>query len=144
VDLVGTGLDGADDDGAAGTAEFGWGHAGVDFELLSGIDGRKEEDGVDQAVVVVHAVEDVVVGLGAAPLVNTTDPTMGETISGQQVTELPLNGRNFTNLALLAPGVTPGAYGDASSGVNNNTETLRYNESGGASLSVNGLRLFKY
>ncbi len=76
----------------------------------------------------------------AAPLVNTTDPTMGETISGEQVTELPLNGRNFTNLALLAPGVTRGAYGDGASGVNGNTETLRYNESGGAALSVNGLR----
>ncbi|HEX4066283.1 MAG TPA: carboxypeptidase regulatory-like domain-containing protein [Acidobacteriaceae bacterium] len=77
---------------------------------------------------------------GAAPLVNTTTPTMGETISGQQVTELPLNGRNFTNLALLAPGVTRGAYGDAASGVSGNTETLRYNESGGAALSINGLR----
>jgi hypothetical protein len=76
----------------------------------------------------------------AAPLVNTTSATIGEVIQGEQVTDLPLNGRNFTGLALLAPGVTRGAYGDAASGVNGNTETFRNQESGGASISVNGLR----
>jgi hypothetical protein len=76
----------------------------------------------------------------AAPLVNTTNAAMGEVIHGAQVEDLPLNGRNFTGLALLAPGVTRGAYGDAASGVNNNSETFRQDESGGAALSVNGLR----
>ena len=76
----------------------------------------------------------------AAPLVNTTSATIGEVIQGEQVTDLPLNGRNFTGLALLAPGVTRGAYGDAASGVNGNTETFRNQVSGGASISVNGLR----
>ncbi len=76
----------------------------------------------------------------AAPLVDTSTSTIGETIRGEQITELPLNGRNFTNLALLTPGVTRGAYGDNASGVGGNTETIRNNESGGAALSVNGLR----
>jgi len=78
----------------------------------------------------------------AAPLVNTSNATIGATISGAQVTELPLNGRNVTNLALLTPGVTRGAYGDESSGGGNSntTETIRNNESGSAALSVNGLR----
>ncbi len=44
----------------------------------------------------------------AAALVNTSDATLGETIEGKQITELPLNGRNALNLALLTPGVTPG------------------------------------
>jgi len=76
----------------------------------------------------------------AAALVNTSDAVIGATILGEQVSELPLNGRNFSSLALLTPGVTRGAYGDAASGVGNNTETLRNNESGGAAISVNGLR----
>jgi len=78
----------------------------------------------------------------AAPLVNTSNATIGATISGPQVTELPLNGRNFSNLALLTPGVSRGAYGDESSGggSSNTTETIRNNESGSAALSVNGLR----
>ncbi|MGA7342776.1 MAG: carboxypeptidase-like regulatory domain-containing protein, partial [Terracidiphilus sp.] len=78
----------------------------------------------------------------AAPLINTSNATIGATIEGPQVTQLPLNGRNFTNLALLTPGVTRGAYGDEASGGGsaNYTETIRNNESGSASISVNGLR----
>ncbi len=76
----------------------------------------------------------------AAPLLDVTNPTVSDTIQGEQVTELPLNGRNFTNLAMLSPGVTRGEYGDNASGVGGNTETYRYGDSGGASLSINGLR----
>ncbi len=78
----------------------------------------------------------------AASLVDTTDATIGATIEGKQVTDLPLNGRNFSNLALLTPGVTRGAYGDQASGggSSNMTETIRNNESGSAAISVNGLR----
>lgn len=79
---------------------------------------------------------------GSTPLINTSDATVGATIEGAQVTDLPLNGRNFSQLALLTPGVTRGAYGDAASGggSSNYTETARYNESGDAAMSVNGLR----
>ena len=79
---------------------------------------------------------------GAAPLVDTSDATVGATIEGKQVTDLPLNGRNFSQLALLTPGVTRGAYGDVASGggSSNMTETMRNNESGAAAISVNGLR----
>ena len=76
----------------------------------------------------------------AAPLLDTSNATIGETIQGKQITELPLNGRNFTNLAILSPGVTRGQYGDNASGIGGNTETYRNKDSGGASLSVNGLR----
>ncbi|HTW81013.1 MAG TPA: carboxypeptidase-like regulatory domain-containing protein [Terracidiphilus sp.] len=78
----------------------------------------------------------------AAPLIDTSNSTIGASIQGRQVTELPLNGRNFSNLALLTPGVTRGAYGDEASGGGsaNYTETIRNNESGSAAISVNGLR----
>jgi hypothetical protein len=74
---------------------------------------------------------------GAVPLVDTATSSTGEVIEGRQVVELPLNGRNFTQLALLAPGVTRGSY-------NNNaataSESFRNSDTGGAFLSVNGLR----
>jgi hypothetical protein len=75
-------------------------------------------------------------------LVDTSDATIGATIQGAQVTDLPLDGRNFTQLALLTPGVTRGAYGDIASGggSSNMAETVRDNESGNAALSINGLR----
>jgi len=85
-------------------------------------------------------VSTTVVVSGAATLTDTSNATIGETIQGAQVTDLPLNGRNFTGLALLVPGVTRGVYGDSSSGTSGNSETFRNNESGGAALSVNGLR----
>ena len=76
------------------------------------------------------------------PLVDTATSSTGEVIQGRQVTELPLNGRNFTQLALLTPGVTRGAYGDIASGGGSgtNAETYRNSETGGAALSANGLR----
>jgi Carboxypeptidase regulatory-like domain len=80
---------------------------------------------------------------GEIPLVDTSTSSTGEVIQGRQVVELPLNGRNFTSLALLTPGVSRGAYADNASGIafgNPAAETWRNYESGGASLSVNGLR----
>ena len=76
----------------------------------------------------------------AAPLVESDTSSLGETVEGRQVTELPLNGRNFTGLALLTPGVTRGNYGNSASGVNGDAETFRNSSSGGGSLSTNGLR----
>ncbi|WP_348267100.1 TonB-dependent receptor [Edaphobacter paludis] len=86
------------------------------------------------------SVNSTVTVTDAAPLVNTTTSSTGAVIEGRQVTELPLNGRNFTQLALLVPGVTRGPYGADASGLNGNAETWRNSETGGAALSVNGLR----
>ncbi len=80
---------------------------------------------------------------GEVPLVDTSTSSTGEVIQGRKIVELPLNGRNFTQLALLTPGVSRGAYADNASGIafgNPAAETWRNYESGGASLSVNGLR----
>jgi hypothetical protein len=76
----------------------------------------------------------------AAPVVNLATSSTGAVIEGKQVTDLPLNGRNFTSLANLIPGVTRGAYNSDASGRNGNVETFRYSDSGGGALSVNGLR----
>jgi Carboxypeptidase regulatory-like domain len=38
--------------------------------------------------------------------VETTNPTLGQVITSEEVAELPLNGRNFVQLATLTPGTT--------------------------------------
>jgi hypothetical protein len=76
----------------------------------------------------------------ANPIVDLSTSSTGAVIEGRQVTELPLNGRNFTQLATLIPGVTRGAFSSDASGRNGNVETFRYSESGGGAISANGLR----
>ena len=47
------------------------------------------------------------------PLIETTNATLGGTLSNETINDLPLNGRNFENLLTLRPGVTiyPGGAG---------------------------------
>ena len=49
-------------------------------------------------------VQETVTVTAAAPLVDTTSSTVGANIDPRQVQELPLNGRNWMDLTLLAPG----------------------------------------
>ncbi len=74
------------------------------------------------------------------PIIDTSTSSTGAVIEGKQVDDLPLNGRNFTQLALLTPGVTRGGFSSDASGRNGAVETFRYSESGGAAISANGLR----
>lgn len=61
-------------------------------------------------------------------VVRTQTPAVGSVIDNRQVTGLPLDGRNYSQLSLLVPGVTPNAEGSAVS--------VR----GGFAFSVNGGR----
>jgi Carboxypeptidase regulatory-like domain/TonB dependent receptor len=88
----------------------------------------------------IGAVNEVVNVTGGAPLVESASSALGTVVEGPQVAELPLNGRNFTQLATLVPGVTRGIPDGDASGARGNAETFRYGDSGGAALSVNGLR----
>jgi len=49
----------------------------------------------------------VVTVQGSAPLLETSSANLGTVIGVRQVNDLPLNGRNFTSLLLLSPGVAP-------------------------------------
>ena len=54
----------------------------------------------------VGATQQEVVVTAEAPLVNTSNATLGGLVSEQQMAELPLNGRNYMDLSLMQPGVT--------------------------------------
>ncbi|MGD0162117.1 MAG: carboxypeptidase regulatory-like domain-containing protein [Candidatus Sulfotelmatobacter sp.] len=60
---------------------------------------------IDIKMEVGTASEKVDVGAEAAP-VETVNPTLGQSITGRTLTNMPLNGRDMLDLALLQPGVT--------------------------------------
>ena len=62
------------------------------------------------------------------PLVETTNATLGGTLSNQTINDLPLNGRNYINLLTLRPGmqVYPGGGGSTRSANGTRTEDIGY------------------
>jgi hypothetical protein len=57
-------------------------------------------------VMEVGTVQQLVTVTGAAPLMATQDSMIGSTIEEETIRDLPLQGRQFANLAALTPGVT--------------------------------------
>jgi outer membrane receptor protein involved in Fe transport len=84
---------------------------------------------------VVGGVEQQVTVEGAAPLLNTETTEVGNVISQDSTQQLPLNGRNFSQLGLLVPGTAPGPVGGIRTQGNGN-ETQR----AGAELVADGGR----
>jgi Carboxypeptidase regulatory-like domain/TonB dependent receptor len=66
-----------------------------------------------------------------APLIESTTTSLGKTVQEREILDLPLNGRNFTQLGVLQPGVVPITPGLATAG-----GSLRE----GQAYSVNGQR----
>ena len=58
-------------------------------------------------------VQESVTVTGEAPLIETTSSSLGGNIDPVQMQELPLNGRNWMDLAMLAPGSRQNASGGA-------------------------------
>jgi hypothetical protein len=52
------------------------------------------------------SVSSTVEVVGSAVAVETANPTLGQVITSQEVAQLPLNGRDFVQLATLTPGTT--------------------------------------
>ena len=69
--------------------------------------------------------------------VETTNPTLGQVITSEQVAELPLNGRDFVQLATLTPGVTQETNPDS---FFNGGPSSEVSARGTFSLSVGGSR----
>src|SRR6202049_4319967 len=62
----------------------------------------------------VAGVKETVTVSAPPPLVDTEPDPISYLVDERAITELPLNGRRFTDLALLTPGVTPDPRGFAS------------------------------
>src|ERR1700686_3021090 len=64
----------------------------------------------------------------SVPLVETTNATLGGTLSNQTINDLPLNGRNYINLLTLRPGMTvyPGGGSAARSANGTRPEDIGY------------------
>jgi hypothetical protein len=54
------------------------------------------------------ALTEAVEVIGATPLLDTLTSSRGSVIDQKKIVELPLNGRDYNQLALLSPGVLPG------------------------------------
>lgn len=79
----------------------------------------------------VSSVAQTITVTGAAPLLNTTSPTLSNVVDHEATVDLPLNGREFTQLTLLSPGSAPVQNGQQT------TFTVALG-AGGISPSVNG------
>jgi hypothetical protein len=71
---------------------------------------------------------------GAAPLLETEDASLGDVVSAQQIEQLPLNGRRYTDLAALTSGVAKVIEGPVNGG------SSPTNGNAGGSFAVNGVR----
>jgi hypothetical protein len=78
-------------------------------------------------VLQVGAVAAEAVVTGSLPLVNTSSPELSYVVGSEAIERLPLNGRNYTDLALLQPGVLAFPHRDGGSVVAH-----------GLGMSVNG------
>lgn len=98
------------------------------------------EVGVNQVVRVdltlkVGSASETVEVTSAAPLLQTQTSSLGTIETARRITDLPLNGRNFIQLAYLGPGANSGQTGSNVSG------GVFENERADEAISVNGLRV---
>ena len=90
---------------------------------------------VGQQVVVnlqmgVSTLSETVTVTGEAPLISTTSSDLGGNIDPMQLEELPVNGRNFLDLTLLAPGSRANSVSSGGAPVNTGTGTFQINVDG--------------
>lgn len=79
--------------------------AGFDTLVREGIQLEVGQDAALNLALRVGSVNEQVTVVGDAPLVNVTGSTVSGVVDEKRIVDLPLNGRDFTQLALVQPGV---------------------------------------
>jgi hypothetical protein len=72
--------------------------------------------------------------------VESESTQMGEVINSERMTSVPLNGRDFTDLLDLQPGVVPNAYSTQGTGLNDRVVGGNTQEMNAGTQSINGQR----
>jgi hypothetical protein len=78
---------------------------GFQTEIRTGVRLTVGQQAVINFVLNPGAVTESVTITGEAPIVNTTSSAVGSLVNREQIRDLPLNGRDYTQLVLLQPGV---------------------------------------
>jgi len=87
--------------------------AGFQTQVRTGIELQVGQVARVDFMLSVGSVAEVIEVSGAAPLLDTESTSVGTVIDNRRIVELPLNGRNYLQLASLIPGAT--TFGPASS-----------------------------
>lgn len=81
-------------------------HEGFETEERKGLTLEVTQEVVIDLTLQVGATSQTVTVTEAVPLVDTTSASVGGTVDEARVADLPLNGRNWTDLTLMQAGVT--------------------------------------
>src|SRR3954464_7937127 len=117
----------------AGSYEVSAAIAGFKTEVRSGIVVTVGSDVAVNFSLTVGAVTDKVEVTAEAPQVNTSSSTLGGFVNSTTIRELPLNGRDWLQLALLQPGVNVNAS-------QNQNDLSRAQRGNGLAISISGGR----
>ncbi|HEU5236036.1 MAG TPA: carboxypeptidase regulatory-like domain-containing protein, partial [Pyrinomonadaceae bacterium] len=115
--------------------------------VASGVDLHIGENRVVNLDLQVGQVSETVTISSEAAPIETRSGDVSSLITEKQVTELPLNGRNYAQLALMVPGVSPvtqagagGAFGTAGTGLDSHVDmSVNGNQSNANLWTVDGV-----
>src|SRR5438093_675832 len=80
--------------------------AGFQTAIRNGITLAVSQEALINFTLEVGSTSETISVTADAPLVNSTTASLGGLVDEQKIAELPLNGRNYTDLTLAQPGVT--------------------------------------
>ena len=121
--------------------------SGFKKTVASGVELHVGENKVVNLDLQVGQVSETVTVTSEAAPVETRSGEVSSLITEKQVTELPLNGRNYAQLALMVPGVSPvtqagagGAFGTAGTGLDSHVDmSVNGNQSNANLWTVDGV-----